>query len=76
MLTSLPETSVLGWPEMKIGDRVEMTEAAIARTLQGRANRRIGVVVGIKNFDQIRVLRDGCKRSECFHVTFWKKVIS
>lgn len=62
--------------ELRKGDRVELTEEGLREGLQGRNQRRTGVVVGRSSKDHacIRVLRDGLKSVEVFHESFWRKL--
>lgn len=57
------------------GTRVEMTPHAIAMGLQGRSNRRTGVVRKARYHmpdGGITVLRDGIKRAERYDPSFWR----
>ena len=53
------------------GIRVKMTPLAIAQRLQGRLNRRTGLVVRVYGPDHIGVRRDGCKAAERYHADYW-----
>jgi hypothetical protein len=61
---------------MKPGDRVTMTEAALAQRLDGRKHRRTGVIVrqrlGVNHPGTVMVLRDGMKQPERWAREFWK----
>lgn len=62
---------------LKRGDRLVMTEAALKAKLDGRVLKsRTGVFRGYGRAytasRTIRVLRDGQKRSENYHESFWR----
>ena len=60
--------------DFKKGDRVIMTEQALNMRLQGRKNRRRGIVTGhSRNGEFIRVWRDGLDRGENYAPDFWRK---
>ena len=60
----------------KIGDEVEMTQAALDTGLDRGIGKykptRSGVVVGELYGNCIRVLRDGRKTAHRYHAKFWK----
>jgi len=56
----------------EIGDRVTMSDKAIAAGFNGRFDRRDGIVARLPNDPQMLVvLRDGRKQPEYYHVSFW-----
>lgn len=60
------------------GQRVRMTEEAIAQHLQGTSNRRSGVVKGFPStgFGDIPrlvyIVRDGTRTKVSYHMKFWE----
>lgn len=60
--------------KLKPGDRVTLSEKALRQGLQGRKNRRTGVITGITRDQNIfRVLRDGMSVVESWHQDFLKR---
>jgi hypothetical protein len=61
--------------DFRKGDKVTMTKEALEMALEGKHNRRRGVVIGhSRNGLFIRVLRSGMKQSETYAPQFWKKI--
>lgn len=64
--------------KFKIGQRVRMTEKAIAQYLQGTNDRRTGVVTGFpitgygNTFNLVYVTRDGTYTKSSYHMDFWE----
>lgn len=64
---------------MKVGDRVEMTQAAIDnwRSQGVRSKSTSGVVFSLlANRERFRVLRDGHKIPETFSISGWQRETS
>jgi hypothetical protein len=59
---------------LKVGDRVEMTDDALQRGLDGRLKRKTGIVTKVSklNPEYIRVRRDGAKQTERWNASHWK----
>jgi len=56
------------------GTKVKMTPLAIAQRLQGRLNRRTGLVVHVYGQNHIGVRRDGGKVTERYLADYWTPV--
>lgn len=57
---------------LKRGDEVVMTDKAIKQSLQGRTNRRFGIVYSYRP-PYVTVFRRGskAKQAQTYHETFW-----
>lgn len=60
---------------MPKGTRVKMTHSALRAGLDGRLSRKTGFV---KSWSAtyvhcLNVVRDGCKKSECFSAVWWER---
>lgn len=60
--------------KLKPKQRVQMTALAVRQGLEGRRNACTGEAVYVFNLNPnyVRVLRDGYKRSEMYHVDLWE----
>lgn len=64
--------------KFKIGQRVSMTGEAIKQCLapRGRQLPCLGIVTGIKPPLAVKVIRDGTKSANYYHIRFWKGIRS
>ena len=57
-----------------VGQPVVMTRKALRQGLQGRAKSNRGEVVAFDPPYRVKVLRDGLRRPDWFHVDFWDRL--
>ncbi len=57
--------------KLSIGDTLQLSKHGMFCGLQGRAATPTGTVIDIKPPYAIEVLRDGLKRPDWYHVTYW-----